>query len=804
MKRLVAAAVLAGVSLASIVGTLQADVTAEQVRAAIDHGVKYLKSQQHANGGWSELDMLGQHGGVSALCTLALLNSGVEPSDPAMQRALDYLRKVDTKRTYVVSLQTMVFARAEPEKDRMLIRRNVQWLESTQLHEPAWSKGGWTYPDPRIGGGSCDNSNSQFALLALYEAERVGVAAGDQTWRLAKTYWEQCQVPQDGSWQYSRSMPGSTGSMTCAGITSLVIASDRVQQRGDARVVGDHIECCQPRNTGDTDRVEKAMQWLGSHYSVAHNPGVDGGDNLYYYLYGLERAGRLTAHRFLTWTDKTGKTHRADWYREGAEFLIRKQDSLSGFWTGTGQAERIPTISTSLALLFLSKGRWPVVVGKLQHAPADDWNCHRNDVANLTRYVERKWKRDMTWQVVDPRLATVEELVQTPVLYLCGSQDPVPEGAAARREFAQKLRDYLDRGGFLFAEAYGEGRPFDEGFRRLMQEVFPEPEYKLRLLEPDHPIWYAEEKVAADQQRPIWGVEFGCRTSVVYVPPDPPAAPRPALSCLWELSRPGREQKYGRTVQSQIDAALSIGINVLAYATNRELQTKEDFFRPTGAAGPRDRVERGRLLVATLRHPGGCNAAPRAVVNLMESAAKELKIRTRVREELLGIDDNALFDYHLVFMHGRTAFRLTDTERQRLKQYIERGGMLMADSICASRAFSESFRREMATIFPDHPMERIPATDPIFSTTYGGADLKLVSRRDPSAGSGAGKPLETVTRKVPPDLDGVKFGDRWGVVFSRFDLSCALEKRDSLGCQGYTREDAARLGLNIVLYSLQQ
>ena len=34
--------------------------------------------------------------------------------------------------------------------------------------------------------------------------------------------------------------------------------------------------------------------------------------------------------------------------------------------------------------------------------------------------------------------------------------------------------------------------------------------------------------------------------------------------------------------------------------------------------------------------------------------------------------------------------------------------MLLADSICASRAFSESFRREMAAIFPDHKLEPIP------------------------------------------------------------------------------------------------
>jgi len=398
-------------------------------------------------------------------------------------------------------------------------------------------------------------------------------------------------------------------------------------------------------------------------------------------------------------------------------------------------------------------------------------------------------------------LATVEELAQTPVLYFCGSQDPAPAGANQRKALAHKLRDYLDRGGFLFAEAYGEGKPFDEGFRRLIQEMFPEPEYRLRLLEAEHPIWYAEEKVPVQEQRPIWGVEFGCRTSVVYVPP---ADARPALSCLWELSRPGRGEKYSRRVQAQIDAALAVGVNVLAYATNRELKPKEDFFRSEGKSGPRDRLERGRLAVATLRHPGGCNAAPRALVNLMDAASRELNIRTRVRESLLALTDDALFDYHLVFMHGRTAFRLTDAERRRLKEYVERGGMLMADSICASREFTESFRREMSQIFAERPMERIPPADPIFSTRYGGEDLRLVERRDPTEGAGAGRPLEATVRKVPPDLEGIRFGDRWGVVFSPFDLSCALEKRDSLGCRGYTREDAARLGLNVVLYSLQQ
>ena len=65
--------------------------------------------------------------------------------------------------------------------------------------------------------------------------------------------------------------------------------------------------------------------------------------------------------------------------------------------------------------------------------------------------------------------------------------------------------------------------------------------------------------------------------------------------------------------------------------------------------------------------------------------------------------------------------------------------MILADSICANKAFTESFRREMAAIFPDHPLEPIPAGDPLLTTVYGGFDLATVSRRDPQPGSATGR-----------------------------------------------------------------
>jgi hypothetical protein len=773
---------------------VRADLTPEEVRSAIAKAVAYLKQQQRSDGSWP--DYLTQPGGVTGLCALALLNAGVSPADPALQKALNNLRKRRPQTTYVVALQTMVLCRAEPEKDQVLVRKNVEWLQRTQVRDGP-RPGTWSYPS-----GQGDGSNAQFALLALHEAERAaeagliqGVEIHQDTWERARAYWEKAQN-DDGSWPYyrpaDRGMAG-TGSMTCAGISSMVIASDMIDAT-DAKVDGDQIDACYRAGNESARHIERGLDWLAKNFSVELNPGQSRETWHMYYLYGLERAGRLTARRFIG---------NHDWYREGAEHLIRKkQDNLSGFFAGGGHAEDDRNISTSLALLFLSKGRWPVLVAKLKHGPGDEWNQRRHDIHNLTLYVESKWKQDLTWQVIELDKARIEDLLQAPVLVLSGSQSPLPDDEEQQRQMAAKIRGYIDRGGFVFAEADTCASGFDKGFRRLMELAFPEPEYKLTLLDPNHPIWHFDEQVPHEQLRPLEGINYGCRTSLVYAPRDP-RGQRVPLSCLWELSRAGRRQTFSRAVQAQIKAARSIGINVLGYATNREFDEGRKLGITLTSKSPLEKIDRGRLEVAKLRHPGGCDSAPRALANLMEAAAGQLKVHVETHPKLIGMTDAALYDYPMVFMHGRNRFELTDSERKALKTYVERGGLLLADAICSSKAFGDSFRAEMKKMFPAAALARIPSTDGLWTTKYGGFDLATVSRRDPQPAEGGG-PMRAEVRKVPPELEGIKFGDRFGVIFSQFDLSCALEKQDSLECRGYTREDAARLGINVLLYSVQQ
>jgi hypothetical protein len=53
-------------------------------------------------------------------------------------------------------------------------------------------------------------------------------------------------------------------------------------------------------------------------------------------------------------------------------------------------------------------------------------------------------------------------------------------------------------------------------------------------------------------------------------------------------------------------------------------------------------------------------------------------------------------------------------------------------------------------------------------------------------------------------LEGIELDGRYAVIYSKFDLSCALERQSTIQCEGYTPDDAVKLATNIVLYSILQ
>ena len=94
-----------------------------------------MKSRQLPDGSWADVDQ-GAKTGMTSLVVLALVAAGERVDSPAISKALEFLRRFgtdDLKSTYAISLQTMVYAAAEPEKDRSRIAANVAWLERARI-----------------------------------------------------------------------------------------------------------------------------------------------------------------------------------------------------------------------------------------------------------------------------------------------------------------------------------------------------------------------------------------------------------------------------------------------------------------------------------------------------------------------------------------------------------------------------------------------------------------------------------------------------------------------------------------------
>jgi hypothetical protein len=523
----------------------------DQVKDSIDRGVKYLREQQKWTGGW-EVDLGGMEfrGGWTSLSLLALLNAGVPVNDWAVKKGLDFLRSVKTKMTYVRALQTMVFAEAGLPEDRERIEKNVKWLIDAGVKRNGRYEGHGYFEGDR----TSDNSNTQYAILGLSAGRQAGVEIKREIWESIRDYYLKTQEAA-GGWIYSPHgapilFKHSSVTMTPAGLCGILIAGmelnvgrEAIRNDGTASNCGAYAE---------NSAAAKALTRIRKDFKI------DLPQRTFYHLYGMERMGRLSGQRFL------GKY---DWYREGCEFLIREQKE-NGAWHTPSGFDRWPEISTSFALLFLSKGRTPVLISKVVHGPwprnedDNDWNNDKNDLRRLVDYCASNLfkNKPLAWQVVDLEQVArvhpekelhlpVAALSDSPIWYVSGHKSPV--GRFTKTEKAM-LNLFVESGGFLLAEACCGSADFDRGFKKLAAELWPDSD--LQELPADHAIWKSHFTVEPGKPFKLLGLNQRGRTAVVYSPQD--------LSCLWESG----DLKEARDVK-----AFQLGANIVAYATKMEM-----------------------------------------------------------------------------------------------------------------------------------------------------------------------------------------------------------------------------------------
>lgn len=315
---------------------------AERVNRAIDRGVLFLQSEHSS---------VNQYRNYLALVGLALLECGVPVKDPTVQQiaALLHKREADLVKTYELALAILFFDRLGDRRDESIICTFGRRLLEGQIVGQSWTyECSARYSNlirqynfrrrgrPAYHG---DNSNTQFALLGLWVAQRHGIAARDAL-RSSAEYFRETQM-NNGSWGYRPRNATWTHSMTCAGLMSLAMRYGVSHRRGS------DIRPDQSVRVSDA-AIFRGLRYLDrslGNVTLAGNRilGVDARGALYF-LWSLERMAVIYDLK---------KICDREWYPWAAEILVETQRP-NGSWAQGHPA----AIDTCFALLILKRSNF--------------------------------------------------------------------------------------------------------------------------------------------------------------------------------------------------------------------------------------------------------------------------------------------------------------------------------------------------------------------------------------------------------------------------------------------------------------
>ncbi len=326
------------------------EVDSAAINQAIDHGVRYLLSIQHADGSWGGANFTEYPEGATALCVAALLHSGLDPGHQAVQRGAAFVRSRPQRRIYGSTTRILMEDMMGEHQDEDSLEKSAEFIVSQSS-----SDGYFNYPtdDPSR---PVDLSITQYAILAAWFARQNELRISDKLFEttLKAIVAEQLQ---DGGWSYFRASAGtitgrpsaqssferdSTASMTTAGMSTLLFCMDALKDNKRlARKYAEDVE----------ESLDRGYAWLDAEMRYDRNvtkatdeAGINNADQwLHYYLYTVERLGTIADRESLG---------NKNWYNAGANHLLRTQFPDGGWARSENQ---ISPSASAFALLFLNR-----------------------------------------------------------------------------------------------------------------------------------------------------------------------------------------------------------------------------------------------------------------------------------------------------------------------------------------------------------------------------------------------------------------------------------------------------------------
>lgn len=725
-------------------------ITAEQIQTAIDRGIQYLCGLQEADGSIGDDRVVKDVTGSTALAALAMLAAGKHPDHfEPLRKALDFVMansELDDTYARAVRVNTWEYAlRKLPhdEKITAALGKDYAWLLKA-----LGDKEGWRYTLAATG---WDNSVTQYGVLGVWAAQRAGHQPPKWFWPRMAKHFLSCQNP-DGGWGYQTG--GSTANMVTAGLATMFLVFDSYYgrtsyTRENPRVFvdGEAAACLAS--------LEKGMNYIGEK-------GGNVEDN--YYLYGIERAGVASGRKYFG-----GR----DWFLEGAVHALKTQRA-DGYFPSTDRSD------SSLTMLFLVYGGAPVAFNKLEYglagspgAERQDWNLNPRDVANLTKQMWYAYERPLNWHSVNLNAPASE--FEAPILVITGSKS-----ATFNDTHVARLREYIDRGGMILAEASDRSEAFALSMEKLAAQLYPPesyPQAALTELTATHPIFNVIN--GTWQKRPqLRAVSDGSR--IVFVLSDD------YMSADWQENNTKAD-------------GFNLAVNLLFYANdNGTLAGKYASYLPKT---PPAAAQESRFTVARVRFtsaeskPYDWDAGKYAWQRFSPYLAHTTG-HTVLEHQPAKLSSDEIPNAHLLHITGRGAFELTEDERKALKKYVEAGGTILIDAYGGAPRFAESAKREMSEIFG--ALKPLPNHHALIAGAFpGGTDLSKNIRYKNAARSVL-RAAELSTREHA--LKVAYHSERPAVIYSHLDLTSAVAGVRAFECVGYDAKSAMQLLTNVCGY----
>jgi hypothetical protein len=775
---------------------LASELNDDHVRRAIAAIVDELYARKHAERFWDpEKVPVGestrQKGGYTALTVLAMLYAGQTYQDPRMRDAADFLADFTMEGTYAVSLRNSIWARL-PARYGANLSRDTQWL----LDGFSEKVGGWDYVQ-NARTGYRDNSIRQFGALALWESAKRGLKVDRRFWlRLEEAYLD--MQLDDGGWNYRGDGP-ATGSMTAAGLATLFITQDFLH-------AAESVKLGSAKPARHEQAIERGLQWMGDHFSPSENPGKN--TYFYYYLFGVERVGLASGY---------ARFGGRDWYRLGAAELIRrlcKWDDAADTCTvhektaGDGRASTVKVDDLAFGLMFLSRGRVPVAINKLDvGGSGKSWNNRPRDVANLVRWISETAESDLNWQIV-PMSDDPERWLDAPLLYIA-SNEPLPcmreappdvdAFVRAAKEFVRqrssgelpmdaqpparpafpgsadldKLKRYLDLGGMIFALNEGPSHNFADSVERAGQIMYPH--YEWRMLPPDHWAYTVNLPVNA-RQPPLKGLSNGVRELMI-------------------LSSGGDLPAIFQAAETRNAPVYQTAANIYFYSSEmnrprprlaQHVQPLADDAKPSGAA-----------TIVRAIHQGHWKPEPLALPMFADWVRANRGIDVRILDHPLSTVHALTPRPDVIVVSGVDAIDLTPAQNDALSAYIAASprGVVFFETAGGRGDFARSAEEVVAARFDAQPQGLGSTALVTGEGLGGGAKLTRVNYRPFT--------MEALAmRENTPRLRGIIIDGQPRVLFSDEDISNALLDQPRWGVSGYSPASARDLLANILQQAL--